>query len=539
MWNELKGGCAVLFGVIVLALIFALVWQVTSAINEARPETRALRAEQAQHEAAMNRIREEKAANAAAVTAAFAKGILDAAVVGARIVLAGIPLAALAVGLMLAVSHFAHQRQFVEVEGVPVARQLAMQGATVPMALMQVELHGQAAIEAARNPRLDVPRDLRHLSVRYGNQAAPRPRLEAPPTVPQLPTPAETPAVAVPTWEQVNAAGLLANPRGWLVGFAPDGQAVRSPGWDAWVHMAIAGLSRSGKSNTARLILAQAAQRGMRLVVLDPHAAHPDGVGYGLEAWPSLVLPIAATSQAMQEHALEIERWLSSGCVAQPTVVVIDEWTRLLDGQLSAAARESVARMARAVATSGAKFGLHLMVIGQGWTVDAASHVRDHLQIAYLHKLRPDQARLVTNAKPPAVESLPTGQAMVWLDGEWQRVGMPRISGEAMRSVTSRPIIGGASDSRAWATAQPVAQPTTATAEPPGVSAAPATATDNRARIAALAALGWARNAISLEVFGHKDGGTMDEITQVLGPYQSREEDTRMGRFYVEEAPDA
>ena len=60
------------------------------------------------------------------------------------------------------------------------------------------------------------------------------------------------------------------------------------------------------------------------------------------------------------------------------------------------------------------------------------------------------------------------------------------------------------------------------------------TATDNRARIAQLAALGLARNAISLEVFGHKDGGTMEEITGVLGAYRSREEDTRMGKLYVE-----
>ena len=529
-----KGCLVLLLFVVFMAFVAATSVSAVLAIREADPATRALRAEQAQHEAAMNRIREQEAAGAAARAATFWAGILDAAVVGARVVLAGVPLAALAVLALLAVGRFSHQRAFVEVEGVPVARALAAQGATVPMAMMQVELHGQAAIAAAQNPRLDVPSDLRHLSVKYGNQAAPR-RLEPPPAMPQLPPPAPSPAIAVPTWEQINAAGLLANPRGWLVGFTPDGQPVRSPGWDAWVHMAIAGLSRSGKSNTARLILAQAAQRGMRLVVLDPHAGHPDGVGYGLDACKALAAPVAVTSEAMQAQAIEIERWLSSGCVPQPTLVVIDEWTRLLDGQLSAAARESVARMARAVATSGAKFGLHLMVIGQGWTVDAASHVRDHLQIAYLHKLRPDQARLVTNARPPAVESLPTGQAMVWLDGEWQRVGMPRISGEAMRSVATLPIIGGASDSAAWATVQPQPQPATATAQPAVAEAAGTTATNNRARIAQLAALGWPRNAISLEVYGHKDGGTMDAITEVLGAYRSRDEDTRLGRLYIEE----
>ena len=197
MWNELKGGCAVLIGFVALALIVILVWQIATAVNEARPETQALRAEQAQHEAAMNRIREQEAAGAAERAATFWRGILNATVVGANIVLAGVPLAALIVLALFAFIEYRNRRDFVTVESVPVARQLAAQGATVPMAMMQVELHGQAAIEAARNPVHQLPPTLRTYSPRYGNHHAPR-RLEPPPVAPQLPTPAEAPRAVTP-----------------------------------------------------------------------------------------------------------------------------------------------------------------------------------------------------------------------------------------------------------------------------------------------------------------------------------------------------
>lgn len=369
-------------------------------------------------------------------------------------------------------------------------------------------------IEAARNPVLPNTitkytdarrRDMRPIPQRLASPPSPAPSPSA--STPPLPT------VTAPDWRTIQSAGLLAKPeRGWLVGFAPNGEPIRSDGWDDWVHMAIAGLSRSGKSNTARLFLAQAAQRDMRLVVFDPHARHPDGVGHGLEEWPQLAAPVAVSPGDMANLAVTVEEWLSKNDTSKETLIVIDEWTRLLGGGVPPETRDTVARMAHGVVTSGAKFGLHLLVIGQGWTVDAASHVRDHLQMAYLHQLRPDQARLVTNSQPPrAVESLPTGQAMLWHDGGWQRVCLPRITGDDMRMIEGR-VVGGNNDSPSWATGCATATGAT------GATGETDDATARADRIRTLNDLGWSRNRISAEIFGHKDDGTMAEIRAVLGP---------------------
>jgi hypothetical protein len=256
-------------------------------------------------------------------------------------------------------------------------------------------------------------------------------------------------------------------------------------------------------------MLAQGQARGMRLAIFDPHATHPDGLGNGLDEWPALLAPVASTAAAMLELAQQVDGWLNSGGNGQETLIVIDEWTRLFDGGVSPDVRDALARAASGLVTSGAKFGLHLAVIGQGWTVDAATHVRDGLQMAYLHKLRPDQAKLVTNSRPPATtDALPTGQAYLWHEGEWQRVGLPRITADAMRQVALLP----------QTVVQPQPQPQLATDNSRVVEATqPATVEE---RIRALAALGMNRNDISRQVFGHKDGGTMDHIRAVLGPVQ-------------------
>lgn len=471
----------------------------TMAARELDPATQAQRAEAARHEAALNRIAEAEAAERARV---LAPALALAGAIGA---------VGTTVTLVVLLAVYAYHRfQFVNVAGVSVSRQLALQGATLPAMNMTVLANGQARIEAARNPAPALPPGLRSYSPRYANRELPAPRQASPVTAsPALPAPVEQrPALPAPTWDRIATSGLLSSRGDWLVGFDPSGKPVLSPGWDAWIHAAIAGLSRSGKTNTARLMLAQAASRGMRLAVFDPHATHPDGLGNGLDEWPALLAPVASTAAAMLELARQIDGWLNSGGNGGETLIVIDEWTRLFDGGVSPDVRDALARAAAGLVTSGAKFGLHLAVIGQGWTVDAATHVRDGLQMAYLHKLRPDQARLVTNSRPPATtDALPTGQAYLWHEGEWQRVGLPRITADDMRQVALLPQM----------VVQP-SQPQPATdnsevAEP----AQPATVEE---RIRALAALGMNRSDISRQVFGHKDGGTMDSIRAVLGPVQ-------------------
>lgn len=466
----------------------ALVGAAAFAARELDPATALARAEAARHEAAMNRIAEAEAEDRARLLMpmlAVAGGVLALGLSGTLVALGAV--------------YAYHRLRFVDVAGVSVSRQLALDGATLPAMLVTVQGHATARVEAARQPIL--PASIAKYT--DARRELPAPRQASTSALPS-PAPASLIPVAVPTWERIAASGLLGGQGDWLVGFDPGGRPVLSPGWDAWVHAAIAGLSRSGKSNTARLMLAQAQARGMRLVVLDPHAGHPDGIGHGLEDWPALLAPIAVTPGAMLEAARLVTGWLDNGGNGQETVVVVDEWTRLLDGYAPPDVREALVRAAHGVVTSGAKFGLHLCVVGQGWTVDAASHVRDGLQMAYLHKLRPDQARLVTNARPPLVDNLPTGQAYLWHQGEWQRVGLPRISADHMRAQGAQPV------------AQPQPQLTT---DNPEVAPVAQLATVEE-RIRALADLGMNRTDISHQVFGHKDGGTMDTIRAVLGPVE-------------------
>ena len=485
-----------------LVLGFAAV-TATVALRELDPATAVMRAEAARHEAEMNRVAEAEAEQRARILAP-------------ALALAGALLAVGASGTLvtLLAVYALHRLRFVDVAGVSVSRQLALEGATLPAMLVTVQARGLAQVEAARNPAPQLPSGLRSYSPRYATR--PLTTDHRPPTTANaLAAPVERPTVAVPAWDRIAASGILASRGDWLVGFDPSGKPVLSPGWSAWVHAAIAGLSRSGKTNTARLMLAQAALRGMRLVVFDPHAGHLDGLGSGLDEWPALLAPVASTAAAMLDLTRQVDGWLNGGGNGHETLIVVDEWTRLFDGGVPPDTRDALTRAASGLVTSGAKFGLHLAVIGQGWTVDAATHVRDGLQMAYLHKLRPDQARLVTNSRPPALtDNLPTGQAYLWHEGEWQRVGLPRITAEDMRSVVRLPAAGVTSRE----VAQPQPQPQPATDNPAVVEAAPPATVEERIR--ALAALGMNRTDISRQVFGHKDGGTMDQIRAVLGPVE-------------------
>jgi hypothetical protein len=85
---------------------------------------------------------------------------------------------------------------------------------------------------------------------------------------------------------------------------------------------------------------------------------------------------------------------------------------------------------------------------------------------------------------------------------------LERFTADAMRQVALLP----------QTVVQPQPQPQLATDNSRVVEATqPATVEE---RIRALAALGMNRNDISRQVFGHKDGGTMDHIRAVLGPVQ-------------------
>ena len=105
--------------------------------------------------------------------------------------------------------------------------------------------------------------------------------------------------------------------------------------------------------------------------------------------------------------------------------------------------------------------------------------------------------------------SLERGKALAFYPGGYAILGIPRAEpSDMLQAVAMLPAPGGC--------AQPVPPTTGATASEVVVDET----TARRNRIQALADLGYSRNRISVEVFGHKDDGTMNEIRAVLGPVQ-------------------
>ena len=514
-------GCLFLLGFVVF-MAFATATSVSAvfALREADPATRALRAEQAQHEAAMNRIREAEAASAADRAATFWSGVLDAAVIGARIVLAGAPLAALAVLALFVVGRYTHTRAFVEVEGVPVSRQLAMQGATVPMALMQVELYGQAAIAAAQNPRLDVPRDLRHLSVKYGNQAAPR-VLPTPPAAPALGRPPEKPA-ATPSLVDV---ARLARPDEVVLGLLPSGQP-RSMGLDALGATLIVGERGSGKSTTlAALAGLCALNLRAALFVVDRHARLRDSFTQRIGPLASsLAYPVGVSAadigSILTVFETELEERLA-GRSGGACVLVVDEVTDLYLDPTMSEIGERLGVLSQRLAAAGRKMDLGIMAAAQLSDRDSlGGHFAYAASTFVAHRCTPDLVRrfLGREAARPLL-TLANGEVVARCQGAIERLRVPYATSADFEQIShlTRRLGSGASDSASWGgaqPAQPVQPPTGATTESVVVDET----TARRNRIRDLAALGYSRNKISYTVYGHKDDGTMDEIRAVLGP---------------------
>ena len=214
------------------------------AARELDPATAYQRAEAARHDAAMNAIAEAEAQERARVLApalALAGAVLALGASGVLVVLGAV--------------YAWHRLQFVDVQGVSVSRQLALDGATVPAMLLTVATTGQARIEAARNPAPALPPGLRSYSPKYANRGEGRgARGQGQPAA--LPAPTETrPALPVPSLAQA----LATRPTDQVVvGFERNGTPL-TLGLDAIGATLVVGERRTGKSTTVAVLAAQLA----------------------------------------------------------------------------------------------------------------------------------------------------------------------------------------------------------------------------------------------------------------------------------------
>lgn len=260
------------------------------------------------------------------------------------------------------------------------------------------------------------------------------------------------PAPAVPSFGALLDQGRVGRGRPLLLGFDGGTGAAVEGSWLDLYSCAVGGLSGSGKSWTACFLAAQAALYGSRIVLLDPHADNAESLAQRLAALaPCFVCDVASEPRAMLAAvnlvAEELERRKAGGRGA-PWLFIADEFSALQRGALA----EPLAALVEALGQEGRKLQLYGMVCGQVWsgTRSGGTELRDSLASAYVHRLRPAQARMLTGLTsadlPADLISLPAGAAyLLSTAGELRPVVIPQMRPADIQRVAALLVEGGAS----------------------------------------------------------------------------------------------
>lgn len=247
-----------------------------------------------------------------------------------------------------------------------------------------------------------------------------------------LPAPVDTPAVFddVASYDTADTADSI------VIGYDAH-QRPHVLRWGSAGVSAILGRSGSGKTATARALLIQAAQRGVRIALVDPHAAASDDESLAASCAPlraALLDEPAATYDAALRLIGQIDqigRARVRGTADRwPIVLVIDEFTALAlrdDGRIIAPILN--------IAHEYRKVGLQAWIIAHSWDsrlVHAryGTALRAALGLRIVHRIDPQQAAFVL-PEPHARDArdLKIGEALLLnSDGASARVRVPYVS---------------------------------------------------------------------------------------------------------------
>ena len=311
-----------------------------------------------------------------------------------------------------------HHREFVHVAdgAIPMPRARLLSGAYDDTIHADTLGRRLADVERARNPVHQLPANLRTYAPRYGNAAAPR-IVGSDPNAPALAAPPEPTYTPAPSFGELLQQGWL-GPGKFALGWDPAKGLPAFGSFGDLYSVALLGATGSGKSTTARALISQTALNGGKLIVIDPHLhAGRDSLAGDLAPLSSaFLLPPVDDDPAAVKHALEAALDLLSerkaGATGPVVLVVCDEWTSLV-GRGGPRA-ELLTRTMRLLAVEGRKLGLHGMVCLQDATKEATGPLRDVLSSAYVHRSRPQHARMVAPGLKVDTWQLQPGQA--WLD---------------------------------------------------------------------------------------------------------------------------
>lgn len=254
----------------------------------------------------------------------------------------------------------------------------------------------------------------------------------------------------VPSFSQLLDSGRIGRGNPLLLGYdASTGDPIEGS-WLQLYSTAVGGLSGSGKTWTATFLAAQAALFGARIVLLDPHAGNVESLAARLDPMRGRYLCEPASEPGAQRAAValvanELERRKAGGR-GEPWLFIADEFSAMQRGALA----EPLAALVEALGQEGRKLGMYGMVCGQVWSATRAggTELRDSLASAYVHRLRPAQARMLTGLTaadlPGDLIELPPGCAYL-LDtaGDLRKVVIPQMDPADLGRVAA--LLGGAS----------------------------------------------------------------------------------------------
>jgi hypothetical protein len=218
-----------------------------------------------------------------------------------------------------------------------------------------------------------------------------RPQIVEPPPVEAAPLQLMSP---IPTFGELLDAGKVGPGKPLILGFgAETGQPVEG-NWDRLYSCGIGALQGAGKSWLLAFLLTQCALQDGKLIVCDPHAGDDESLATRIAALSSVFLCGVAQSQHEILDALKLandklKRRMDGHAARWPIVVVVDEWTSLLRGDVG----RELQKFALDVSEQGRKYNINALLSAQGWTKSTTGEVRDRLTAHYVLRQRTDQAR--------------------------------------------------------------------------------------------------------------------------------------------------
>lgn len=299
-------------------------------------------------------------------------------------------------------------------------------------------------VEAQRAQHPPLPTNVHTVHIHGTRSALPTPPVAPPRLTNRAPDVRE---IVVPSFRELLDAGQV----------GMDGEGLRHPlilgygehgpvtgGWKSLYSSGLGGLQGSGKTWTAAFLLAQSAINGAQLVICDPHAGDEESLATRLQPLaPAFLCDIADDEESIL-HALtlaneEFQRRKEGDLNRRPLIVAVDEWTSLRRGELA----ERLPRFVEDFSTEGRKLNVHIMLLGQRWDKESIGPFRNTLASAYVHRMRTDEARMMTglraSALPDDTLQLAPGTAyLVDTRGTLHRIQIPLMRPEDVARVGER-----------------------------------------------------------------------------------------------------